>query len=177
MVFLNMSLLSKQIARLNQQSLSQGVQSDSKKNRRPISLLFSPTDAAEIDATSLLELAKSSLAELQHRDVRLLDFANSLFHASSVSLDRALLDKSENARLDKSLGRFLLLLSPYSSTKAAHRVSVRSHPRLIFIECYYLGLSYVVCLTWRHIFSFDFALDFSGLGVFDSPVPHRETQR
>jgi hypothetical protein len=117
-----MSLLSKQIARLNQQSVTQGVQGDSKKNGRPVSLLFSPSDAAEIDASSLLELARGSLAELQHRDARLLEFSSTLFHASSTSLDRALLDAAENARLDKTLGRFLLLMSPYCSTKAAHRV-------------------------------------------------------
>ena len=75
-----MSLLSKQIARLNQQSATQGVQGDSKKSGRPVSLLFSPLDAAEIDATSLLELARGALAELKDREPRLLDFLSTLFH-------------------------------------------------------------------------------------------------
>ena len=55
-------------------------------------------------------------------DSRFGDFAATLFHSTSVSLDRALLSSEENEGVDRSVAKFLLLLSPFSSTKAAHRV-------------------------------------------------------
>jgi len=112
-----MSLLSKQISRLHQ-----AANPDDARKGHPASLLFSPTDAAEIDSMSLLEMAKVALKGLAQRDTRLVEFSSTLFHGSTVSLDRTLLSAAENERLDSGISRFLLLLSPYCETKLAHRV-------------------------------------------------------
>jgi U3 small nucleolar RNA-associated protein 10 len=92
-----------------------------KKPRATASILFSAADASEIDGQALLELARSSLQELVAFDQRLAVF-DSLFAQSSSSLDRTLLSADENARLDRSLNKFLRVLAPWFSSKAAHRI-------------------------------------------------------
>ena len=109
--------LAKQLARLTHAA-------PDKKQQNP-SLLFSPQDAVEIDAVSLLDFACKGLADLERREPRLAEFLGTLFAPSSSVLDRALLTRDENSRLDKSLSRCLLLLSPYCATKPAHRVSLK----------------------------------------------------
>jgi hypothetical protein len=111
-----MSSLSKQIANL-------GKSSNKPRKGKVVSLLFSQADAAEVDAVTLLELARNSLAELQGFDHRFSEFATTLFDTSSTTIDRTVLNPEENNSLDQSLSRCLLLLSPYLSTKASHRVS------------------------------------------------------
>ena len=112
-----MSLLAQQIARLNNRG-------GANKRKNKGSLLFSAEDAAEIDAVSLLDLSRAALEELSRsRDGRLKEFLGSLLHPSSVNIDRATMTPAENARLDESISRCLLLLSPHFETKPVHRVS------------------------------------------------------
>ena len=112
-----MSLLAQQIARLNR---SNGSVSN---NSKPVSLLFSAEDAADLDAVSLLELARVALEELtRSRDTRLKEFLGSLLHPSSVNVDRSTMSLAENEQLDRSISRCLLLLSPHFEARSVHKV-------------------------------------------------------
>ena len=120
-----MSLLAKQILQLHQQSNLQERKKDD-RGSQVNTLLFSAATVGEIDAVALLEVAVEALSDLSHREQRFQEYMLTLFHSSSASLDRDLLSPEENSRLDISLSRFLLLLSPFFLTRAALRVTQSS---------------------------------------------------
>ena len=83
-----MSTLSQQVGRLRQEQQQQ--QAVAKDKVRPVSLLLSPLEAAEVDAASLLDEAKTGLEELQRLDPGLAPYQESLLHTSSLSVEREL---------------------------------------------------------------------------------------
>ena len=63
----------------------------------------------------------SGLEELEGLDPVFTDYTNSLFNLSSQSWERALHNTEVNQRLDETLERFLVQLSPYFLLKCSHK--------------------------------------------------------
>ena len=106
--------------------------------RKVKSLLLSSQEAATIDSASLHDAATAALAELSagpSGDARLGAFAGSLFGPSSVSFERELHTREENARVDRSVVALLRLLSPHFLRAAAHRVLEFLIRRYRICEC------------------------------------------
>lgn len=63
----------------------------------------------------------SGLQELISIDARLAEFEKTLFDETSIHLERAVEDHQANAKLDKMINRFLILIVPYLNLKASHK--------------------------------------------------------
>ncbi|CAG8469217.1 12813_t:CDS:10 [Ambispora gerdemannii] len=83
------------------------------------SYLFDPKQAAEYDLNAIHSIGVSGLEELKIIDKVFVDFENTIFSESMKTVDRTLQTKEDNERLDKSIGHFLSLLSPYFLIKPA----------------------------------------------------------
>lgn len=83
---------------------------DSKKRA---SLLFDPKEAASKDLDTIYDIGVSGLEELISLNPIFSQFENNLFARSSSELQRAIETAEVNEKLDKTLKKFLLNLSPY----------------------------------------------------------------
>ena len=135
---------SAEIARAGMSSLTQQLSALRARNagardpRKVKSLLLSSQEAATIDSASLHDAATAALAELSagpSGDARLGAFAGSLFGPSSVSFERELHTREENARVDRSVVALLRLLSPHFLRAPAHRVLEFLIRRYRICEC------------------------------------------
>lgn len=88
--------------------------------KRP-SLLFDPKEAASIDRDTFYEIGISGLRELQDLNADFIVFESSLFSKTSKNVERAVEDTITNVKLNKSIKRFLMLLSPYLLLKSAQK--------------------------------------------------------
>ncbi|XP_050386752.1 uncharacterized protein At3g06530 isoform X2 [Argentina anserina] len=93
-------------------SLIQVDQDPSQKRpfTRP-SILFDPKQAADIDVDTIFAVGLQGLELLVSADERFRNFKNDLFSYQSKELDRELMVKEENKRIDASISKFLRLLS------------------------------------------------------------------
>lgn len=94
----------------------QRLKEDSGLARRHVrvrpSLLYDAKAAADIPADAIYENAVQALDLLCQEDETLGRFRDAIFPASATTFDRALLNKEENATLNKELSRLLRRLSP-----------------------------------------------------------------
>lgn len=87
------SALSAQIERLRQtqqQATAAALPTNKRDVPRPVSLLLTPVQAAEVDAASLLEEGRVALLELAELDPSLSAFEDSLFNQKSLTIEREL---------------------------------------------------------------------------------------
>ncbi|XP_013585533.1 uncharacterized protein At3g06530 isoform X2 [Brassica napus] len=111
------SLLASQL-----QAIKAVVQADTEPSKRPYtrpSILFSPKEAADFDIESIYELGLKGLEVLGNKDERFKHFVSDLFSHKSREIDRELLGKEENARIDASISSYLRLLSGYLQFRAS----------------------------------------------------------
>ncbi|XP_056866577.1 uncharacterized protein At3g06530 isoform X3 [Raphanus sativus] len=104
------------------QAIKSIVQADTEPTKRPYtrpSILFSPKEAADLDIESIHELGLKGLEVLGNKDERFKNFANDLFSHKSREIDRELLSKEENAKIDASISSYLRLLSGYLQFRAS----------------------------------------------------------
>ncbi|KAL0744259.1 hypothetical protein Bca4012_085772 [Brassica carinata] len=104
------------------QAIKAVVQADAEPSKRPYtrpSILFSPKEAADFDIESIYELGLKGLEVLGNKDERFKNFVSDLFSHRSREIDRELLGKEENARIDASISSYLRLLSGYLQFRAS----------------------------------------------------------
>ncbi|EOA29708.1 hypothetical protein CARUB_v10012793mg [Capsella rubella] len=104
------------------QALKSVLQGDTEPSKRPFtrpSILFSPKEAADFDIESIYELGLKGLEVLGNKDERFKNYMNDLFSHKSREIDRELLGKEENARIDASISSYLRLLSGYLQFRAS----------------------------------------------------------
>ena len=86
------------------------------------SLFLTASEAAAVDMGTVLEAAQNGLMTLNQYEGRFGFYTENLLHPSSVSVQRELKTKEENASLDKDINGLLALLSLYAPQAAAHKV-------------------------------------------------------
>ena len=113
-----MTSLARQLERLaipGQPSLRQLV-----SKKRP-SLLFDRREAADIDTDTFFSLGRNGLEELVRIDPTFSRFEESLFSESCKEFERSVQTTEVLEELDRELGVFLRLLSPYFLLKPAQK--------------------------------------------------------
>ena len=109
--------LSAQLKRL------QVPQSSLLNDRKRVSFLYDPKEAANLDSESVFCLAMNGLEQLKSIDSETFEsFELTLFNSSSISFERAIQTKQVNEKLNQEIRRFLIHLSPYFMLKSAHKV-------------------------------------------------------
>jgi len=99
------------------------VQADDLKKRpftRP-SILFDPTEAADVSLEIVYDIAFRGLDELSAIESHFATFKKTLFNSESLQIDRELQNREYNAKLDKSIAAFLRLLSGYLLLAHSHK--------------------------------------------------------
>ena len=92
-------------------------------DRKRVSFLYDPKEAANMDSEAVYCVAMNGLEQLKSIDPETFDsFELTLFNSSSVSFERAVQTRQVNETLDIELRRFLIHLSPYFMLKSAHKV-------------------------------------------------------
>eukprot|EP00501_MAST-03F_sp_TOSAG23-6_P002031 GSMAST32.ASY1.ANO1.2119.1 assembled CDS len=114
--------LQAQLQQLRAQRGGGAVQSRLNRKRCFTILYESPRAAADVSVDVLHSQAINGLLTLTQMCPALAAFENTLLAPSTTTLERGLLGKQENNALDKSISRFLRLISPYILLRAAHKV-------------------------------------------------------
>lgn len=91
------------------------------RDKKRASLLFDPKVAAGIDRDTFYDIGISGLRELQKYNDEFVIFENTLFSPTSRNIERAVESKDSNAKLNKNIKKFLMMLSPYFLLKSAHK--------------------------------------------------------
>ncbi|CAA7017065.1 unnamed protein product [Microthlaspi erraticum] len=112
-----MSGLESQLGALR--SISQAVTEPSKRPYTRPSILFSAKEAADFDIESIYELGLKGLEVLGNKDERFKNYLSDLFSHRSKEIDRELMGKEENARINASISSYLRLLSGYLQFRAS----------------------------------------------------------
>jgi hypothetical protein len=91
-------------------------------DRRRVSFLYDPSEAANMDSEAVYCLAMNGLEQLKTIDRHTFEsFETTLFNATSISFERAIQTKQVNQKLNDEIRRFLVHLSPYFMLKPAHK--------------------------------------------------------
>ncbi|XP_023805335.1 HEAT repeat-containing protein 1 [Oryzias latipes] len=90
-------------------------------HREVASLLFDPKDAAAMDRSTFFALGCTGLEELLGFEPAFLEFQDTLFSPSSVTLERSVQSREVNNKLDSGISLFLARLCPYFLLKPAHK--------------------------------------------------------
>lgn len=91
------------------------------KYKKRTSFLFEPKEASDIDNETVFALALNGLDQLKLLNGYFEAFEGVLFHESSKQLERSLLTRDVNDKLDSSIKDYLQFLSPYILLKPAHK--------------------------------------------------------
>lgn len=91
------------------------------ERKKRSSLLFQPTEAAKLDKDAFFEIGLDGLKGLIALEPAFERFTDTLFDLSSRFLARTVESKEVNTKLDKNIGKFLRLLSPYLLLKQSHK--------------------------------------------------------
>lgn len=83
------------------------------------SLLIQPQDIGNHDLSAFFEVGLKGLKELCSINVKFIKFNTTLFSHSWQTKQRAILNLSENQKIDSLIEEFLCLLSPYFNSKPA----------------------------------------------------------
>lgn len=103
-------------------SLNSALLTDRARKRTTDSYLFAQKDADVYDFESILSLATNALLQLSSLNPDFGVYENTLFSRASRNTDRTLLSKDANKQLDKAIGTFLAMLSPYIMDAPAGKV-------------------------------------------------------
>ena len=76
----------------------------------------------------------SGLEELSNIDSAFNNYEDTLFNASSQNWERAIQTKEVNEKLDETIGKFLVHLSPYFLLKSAHKALEWLIYRWVFLD-------------------------------------------
>ena len=91
-------------------------------DRRRVSFLYDPKEAANLDSEAVYCMAMNGLEQLKLIDLETFEsFETTLFSSTSITFERAIQTKQINEKLNMEIGRFLLHLSPYFMLKPAHK--------------------------------------------------------
>lgn len=93
-------------------------------NKRPItrpSLLFDPRQAADVSLHTIHAAALEGLDRLVEMDKRFASFRNTLFSFESQQMDRELQNREYNAKIDKTIGLYLRLVSGHLLVGDSHK--------------------------------------------------------
>ncbi|ORX53545.1 hypothetical protein DM01DRAFT_1322487 [Hesseltinella vesiculosa] len=86
------------------------------------SFLFTAKEAAEQDLETIFSIARNGFMELLNVDPAFSSFETALFSENSKSIDRVLMSKQDNEKLDQTIASFLCQLSPYFLLNPAGKV-------------------------------------------------------
>lgn len=92
-----------------------------KDDKKKVSLLFNPKEAAFKDRDTFYEIGLSGLNELIALYEGFRVFEDSLFSVSSKDFERAVQSKEVNQNLDQTIEKFLVQLSPYLLLQSSHK--------------------------------------------------------
>lgn len=106
-----MSSLAAQLAQ--SASLNVALLADRSKRKPAESYLFSGRDADQHDLDAIFALGTNAFLKLSSIEDRLAPFESELFSDSARDLDRTLLTKEDDEKLNDVLGEFLSLLGPW----------------------------------------------------------------
>lgn len=84
-----------------------------KDDKKRLSLLFDPKEAASIDCDAFYKIGLDGLGELIDRNDDFEYYRNNLFHVSSKDFERSIQDSKDNEKLNDLIKSFLLHLTPY----------------------------------------------------------------
>ncbi|CAD5112046.1 DgyrCDS1292 [Dimorphilus gyrociliatus] len=104
-----MTSLARQLKRLAVNSEAFAVDRDLEK----CSLIFDPKQAASIDLDDFYEIGISGLDDLEKLDPSFQQFRDSLFHLSSKTLQRAILQTEKHEELQSQINKFLNYCVPW----------------------------------------------------------------
>jgi hypothetical protein len=91
-------------------------------DRRRVSFLYDPSEAANLDSEAVYCLAMNGLEQLKSIDRETFEsFEATLFNSTSITFERAIQNKQVNEKLNEEIRRFLIHLSPYFMLKPAHK--------------------------------------------------------
>ena len=90
-------------------------------DRRRVSFLYDPKDAANMDTESVHCLALNGLEQLKMINSTFSTFEETLFSSTSINFERSVQTREVNDNLDSEIRRFLIHLSPYFLLKPAHK--------------------------------------------------------
>ncbi|KAJ8929225.1 hypothetical protein NQ314_018104 [Rhamnusium bicolor] len=93
-----------------------------KRDKKRASLLFDAKEAAGLKRETVFQIGLEGLEELISKNEIFDEYRNSLFHITSRDFERSVQDTETNKKLDKTLRKFLLLLSPYFLLNCTHKV-------------------------------------------------------
>ncbi|KAF3926910.1 hypothetical protein ABW20_dc0105722 [Dactylellina cionopaga] len=99
-------------------TLSSTVDPKALRKLHSVSLLFTPEHAATQDFDTIYSICYEGFEELCSLDRRFAVFERSLFSDQSVTVDRDVLGKEDNERLDENVKAFLGLLSSWALVKS-----------------------------------------------------------
>ncbi|XP_012257559.2 HEAT repeat-containing protein 1 [Athalia rosae] len=91
------------------------------QSKKKPSLLFDPSEAANLDKVTVFEIGQNGLDELIKLCENFNDFKKNIFAPSAVELQRSVQSAALNKRLDERIKQFLILLSPYFLLNPAHK--------------------------------------------------------
>ena len=92
-------------------------------DKRRVSFLYEPKEAANMDSEAVFCVAMNGLEQLKSIDSETFEsFELTLFNSSSITFERAIQTKQVNEKLNLEIRRFLIHLSPYFMLKSAHKV-------------------------------------------------------
>uniref|UniRef100_A0A0M3HYB9 HEAT repeat-containing protein 1 n=1 Tax=Ascaris lumbricoides TaxID=6252 RepID=A0A0M3HYB9_ASCLU len=112
-----MTSLQRQLESLRTAATSQlGVE------RFAASLLFDKKQAASLSKEDALKIGQSGLAQLRKIDASICKDDADLFDETALNMERSLLSKEENEKLDAKIDRLLAQISPYLQHFAAQQV-------------------------------------------------------
>ncbi|KAK6539958.1 snoRNA-binding rRNA-processing protein utp10 [Orbilia ellipsospora] len=99
-------------------TLSSTVDPKTLRKLHSVSLLFTPEHAATQDFDTIYSICYEGFEELCSLDRRFVVFERSLFSEQSVSIDRDVLGKEDNEKLDENVRSFLGLLGAWALVKS-----------------------------------------------------------
>ncbi|KFD69745.1 hypothetical protein M514_09662 [Trichuris suis] len=92
-----------------------------KQTNKAASLLFAPEDAAGMSKDTIFAIAVVGFEELIKSDGVFEKFRATLFHQSTLDVERALLTRDQNANLDIMISELFVALTPYLLFSSAHK--------------------------------------------------------
>uniref|UniRef100_A0A914X4D5 HEAT repeat-containing protein 1 n=1 Tax=Plectus sambesii TaxID=2011161 RepID=A0A914X4D5_9BILA len=90
-------------------------------DRRRASFLFDAKQAAGLDRETVFKIGQQGLSALKEIDAAFGEFDSNLFAESSQNVDRSILSKDANAKLNANIEKFLLRITPYFLLSPAHK--------------------------------------------------------
>lgn len=92
-----------------------------KYSKKKASLLFDAKEAAGLKRETVYQIGLEGLEELIEKNSNFEQFKNSLFSITSKDFERSVHTTEVNSKLDKTIRKFLALLSPYFMMNCTHK--------------------------------------------------------